>query len=151
MELSTTFTTTPKTVLQSYRACHRTAYVVRWVAAVGLVVLGIARADLVPVVVAIAFFAFAEWSVRRQLKPYLSGPRTVTLTVTDEEYRTQGADRATARTWTAFASVRRVGAFWVLRISNMAALGLPADALDEKQTADFVALMRAKGLVKDRA
>jgi hypothetical protein len=96
MELSTTFTTTPKTVLQSYRACHRTAYVVRWVAAVGLVVLGIARADLVPVVVAIAFFAFAEWSVRRQLKPYLSGPRTVTVTITDEEYRTQGADRATA-------------------------------------------------------
>jgi hypothetical protein len=97
MELSTTFTTTPKTVLQSYRACHRTAYVVRWVATVGLVVLGIARADLVPVVVAIAFFAFAEWSVRRQLKPYLSGPRTVTVTITDEEYRTQGADRATAR------------------------------------------------------
>lgn len=149
MELSTTFTTTPTSVLQSYRACHRTGYVARWVLSAALVVLGIVERDIVPVLVAIAFVVFAEWSTRQQLKPYRGGPRTVTVTITDDEYRTQGPDRATARTWTTFTRVQRVGAFWVLRISNMAALGLPISALDEEQTSRFVALMRSKGLLVD--
>jgi hypothetical protein len=151
MEISTTFTTTPKTVMQSYRACHRTDYVVRWTLTIGLLILGASHHDPVPAILAVAFFAFAEWSVRRLLKPYLARPRTVTVTITDEEYRTQGPDRATARTWSTFTKVQRVGAFWVLRISNVAALGLPAEALDDVQTAAFLSLMRSKRLMDDAA
>lgn len=115
----------------------------------GLVVLGVATWDVVPVLIAAAYFAFAELSVRRQLKPYLSGPRTVTVTISSEQYRTESSDRTTARTWTTFTKVRRVGQFWVLRISNLAALSLPVGALDESQTAEFPDLMRAKGLLED--
>jgi len=111
--------------------------------------LGLVARDVVPVLIGIALFAFAELSVRRQLKPYLSGPRSVTVTITDEEYRTRSLDRATVRNWTTFTGVRRVGQFWVLRISNRAALGLPANALDEQQTADFIRLISAKGLLKE--
>jgi hypothetical protein len=148
MEISTTFTTTPKSVMQSYRACHRSRYVFRWVFTIGLAVLGLLQGDLVPILIGIAYFAFSEFSVRRQLKPYLSGPRTVTVTMTDDEYRTQGPHRGSASTWTIFTSVKRVGQFWILRISNMAALGLPTNALDEAQTAAFEELLRSKGLLR---
>jgi len=37
----------------------------------------------------------------------------------------------------------------VLRISNLAALGLPLEALDENQTGAFVALIESKGPLGD--
>lgn len=148
MEISTTFTTTPKTVMESYRACHRTGYILRWILAVGIAGLGVTQGDLVPVLIGVAYFGFSEFSVRRQLKPYLSGPRTVTVTMTDDEYRLKGPDRASSSTWTAFTRVGRVGNFWVLRISNMAAISLPRSALDDGQTAAFEDLMRSKGLLR---
>jgi hypothetical protein len=67
--------------------------------------------------------------------------------MTDDEYRIQGPDRASASTWTTFTGVRRVGNFWVLRISSMAAIGLPTNALDAAQTAAFEGLMRSRGLL----
>ncbi|MFJ9706198.1 hypothetical protein [Streptomyces sp. NPDC101234] len=92
------------------------------------------------------FFLLRERSVRRQLAPYLVGERKVTVTMTDTEYRTQGPDRSTSRTWTTFRSVSRVGGFWMLRVSPQLAMGLPVAALDEQQTAAFLTLLREKGL-----
>lgn len=129
-------------------ACHRSRYVFRWVFAVGLAVLGLATADLVPILISVAYFAFSEVSVRRQLKPYLSGPRQVIVTMTDDEYRIKGPDRASTSTWTIFTKVTKVGQFWVLRISNMAALGLPIGALSDAETAEFEQLVRSKGLLE---
>lgn len=148
VELSTTYEVTPKTVLQMYRACHRVFYVFRWVVTVSLLVVGLADRDLVFLLLAILFFAFGEWTIRRQLRPYLSGPHTVTVTITDDEYRTQGPGVTAARAWSTFTSVRRVGAFWVLRVTSMAAIALPVTALDDEQTAAFVELMRSKGLLR---
>ena len=149
MEIATTFTTDPKSVLRSYRACHPAGVAVRSVLAVALVLLGIFEQSIFQVVFGVFVFAFGEISVRRQLKPYLQAPRTVTVTMTEDEYKTQGPDRATSRTWTTFQSVRRRGEFWVLRISNAAAMALPTAALDAEQTGAFEALMRRKGLLKD--
>jgi len=148
MEIATRFTTTPSTVMRSYRACHRLGYLVRWVLSIGLLALGAAQRDVAPAVFGVGFFVFSELTVCRQLKPYLSGPRTVIVTMTDDEYRIEGPDRATTRTWSSFTSVRRTGEFWVLRISNAAAMALPSAALDEKQTIAFRALMREKGLLR---
>jgi hypothetical protein len=92
------------------------------------------------------FFLLRERSVRRQLAPYLVGEREVTVTMTDTEYRTQGPDRSTSRTWTTFRSVSRVGDFWVLRVSPQMAMGLPVAALNDQQTTAFLALLREKGL-----
>lgn len=94
----------------------------------------------------VVFFMLRERAVRKQLAPYLKTTGEVTITLTDTEYRTQGPDRATARTWTTFSSVSRVDDFWVLRVSPQMAMGLPASALDEQQTAAFVSLMEEKGL-----
>jgi len=148
-DISTTFTTTPKTVLASYRASHRSAFVGRIVVSLGLVVVGLTTASWVLSVLGVVYFALAELWVRRQLQPYMAGPRTVTVTMTDDEYRTEGPDRATSRTWSTFTSVRRVGEFWVLRISNAAAMALPASALDAQQTEAFLALARSKGLLRN--
>jgi hypothetical protein len=76
------------------------------------------------------------------------GPRTVTVLMTDGEYRTEGPHRATARTWSNFHRVERVGASWVLRLSNAAALALPTSALDRDQTDAFEDVVRSKGLLR---
>jgi len=108
MEIATTFTTDPKNVLRSYRACHPAGVAVHSVLAVALVLLGIFEQSIAQVVFGIFVFAFGEISLRRQLKPYVQGPRTVTVTMTEDEYRTQGPDRATSRTWTRLAPYCRV-------------------------------------------
>jgi hypothetical protein len=159
LPIVTTFTFTPDLVLQSYRACHRRLYrnrvaLVITCVTVGLAEVAISLAGVFPllwpgVVLAlygIAFFAWREHSVRKQLAPYRQGARQVTITLTETEYRTQGPDRATARTWTTFSSVSRVGDFWVLRVSPQMAMGLPASALDEQQTVAFTTLIKEKGL-----
>ncbi|OIJ63673.1 YcxB family protein [Streptomyces mangrovisoli] len=155
----TTFVSTPATVLGSYRACARRGYVQRLVISIGFVLLGagvcvagIAQAGgsvsagVVFMLWGAGFFLLRERSVRRQLAPYLVGDREVTVTMTDTEYRTHGPDRSTSRTWTTFRSVSRVGDFWVLRVSPQMAMGLPVAALDERQTAAFLALLGEKGL-----
>ncbi|MFK0108570.1 hypothetical protein [Streptomyces sp. NPDC091217] len=159
--ITTTFVTTPAMVLRSYRACSRRGYVQRVAISTGLLLLGgglcVAGARVpdgvatgtVLVLWGAGFFLLRERSVRRQLAPYLVGERKVTVTMTDTEYRTQGPDRATSRTWTTFRSVSRVGDFWVLRVSPQLAMSLPVAALDEQQTAAFLTLLREKGL--DRA
>ncbi|MFE2063768.1 hypothetical protein ACFXDH_15385 [Streptomyces sp. NPDC059467] len=156
--ITTTFVTTPAMVLRSYRACSRRGYVQRVAISTGLLLVGgglcVAGAtvpDGVPagtvlVLWGAGFFLLRERSVRRQLAPYLAGERKVTVTMTDTEYRTQGPDRSTSRTWTTFRSVSRVGDFWVLRVSPQLATGLPVAALDEQQTAAFLTLLREKGL-----
>ena len=118
MDITTTFTTTPRTVMQSYRACHRTAYVARWAVCAGMVLIGALTGYVVLVVLGVLAFVIAELSVRRQLAPYLKGVRQVTVSMTDTEYKTTGPDRATARTWTTFTRVIPRGGFWVLRISK---------------------------------
>lgn len=62
------------------------------------------------------------------------------------QYRTQGPDRSTSRTWATFRSVSRVGDFWVLRVSPQMAMGLPVAALNEQQTTAFLTLLQEKGL-----
>lgn len=159
MQITTTFVTTPATVLRSYRACARNGYIQRVAVTIGLMATGaaavvaglVAVPDVVPIGAALVlsgggFFLLRERSVRRQLAPYLKGAREVTVTMTDTEYRTQGPDRATSRTWTTFRSVSRVGGFWVLRVSPQMAMGLPVQALDEQQTAAFLELLQEKGL-----
>ena len=134
-------------ILRSYRACHRTAYIGRWVLGIGAVIVGVAIQSPGLVVAGLVGWFVMEFSVRRQLRDYLGGPREVTLTMTEDEYKTQGPDRATARTWSTFHNVSRVGAFWVLRISNVAAMAIPVEALDAEQTEAFEALVRRKGLL----
>ena len=149
LPIETTFTSEPKMIMRSYRACHRTTYVTRWVLAIGAVIIGLATRSPGLVGAGVIGWIAMEGTVRRQLRDYLAGPREVTLTITEDEYKTQGPDRATSRTWTTFQKVSRVGEFWVLRLSNVAAMAIPADALDAAQTEAFVALMQRKGLLAD--
>ncbi len=159
MPITTTFTSTPATVLRSYRACARRGYVQRVVITIGLVTVGVATViaglagvpntvvpGVVLVLAGVGFFVLRERAVRRQLAPYLRGEREVTVTMTDTEYRTQGPDRATSRTWTTFRKVSRVGDFWVLSVSPQMGMALPAAALDEQQTTAFLQLLQEKGL-----
>jgi hypothetical protein len=142
MEISTTFTTTPRTVIQSYRACHWASYGLNWVVGIVLIADGVVAGSIPSIVVGFAVVALTELGIRRQLRRYRSGKRSVTLTITEDEYRTRGPDSSTARPWTAFKRVRRIGKFWVLRLSATKAMALPADALDAAQTQQFTALMR---------
>lgn len=136
--------------MRSYRACHRAAYVARWAVALAAVGVGaVLRAPWV-VVAGVLLLVLQEILVRSRLRPYLAGTRTVTVTLTDREYRTAGPDRATSRTWSTFTKIYKRGGFWVLRILSQAALALPASALDVDQTRVFADAMRSKGLLRRR-
>jgi len=101
------------------------------------------------VVAGVLLFVLQEVLVRSQRRPHLAATRSVTVTLTDEEYRTVGLDRATSRTWSTFTKVYRRGGFWVLRISSQAAMALAASALDVDQTRVFADAMRTRGLLGD--
>ncbi len=146
--LSTTFTITPRDVLQSYRAIARRAYLTRCVGSLAAVVVGILTRAPLLVALGVAWYVIAEAWVRRQLRRHAPEPRTVTVTITEDEYRVQGPDATTSRRWAMFESVQRVKDFWVLRISNVAGMALPADALDAEQTAAFEDLVARKGLLQ---
>ena len=135
--------------MRSYRACHRRGYITRWGVSGFMVALGVVGRSPVLLVGGPVYWLASEWSVRRQLRPYRLGAREVTVTLTEDDYRTSGEDRATARTWSTFQSVERVGDYWVLRVSKAAALGLPADALDDRQTDELRDLLRRKGLLRE--
>lgn len=162
-DIVVTFETTPKTVLESYRACHRQTHMAHcvllctgmltgvWILICGIILASIPFALLAAVVMAYAVLRSAAFkrSIRKQLHPYLQGPHTVTVTITEHEYRVVGPTRETSRPLTEFTRVHRSGDFWVLRLSKRAALSLPVAALDTAKTAAFLELMGAKGLVKD--
>jgi YcxB-like protein len=145
--LSTTFTTTPSDGLRTYRAIARRAYLTRCVGSVVAIAFGILTRDPLPVVLGVAWYVIAEGWVRRQLAKQLKVPRTVTVTITEDEYRVQGPDAAASRRWAAFQSVRRVQDFWVLRISDAQGMALPVDALDAEQTAVFEDILARNGLL----
>jgi YcxB-like protein len=147
--VTTTYTTTPKDVIRSYRAIARRAYLTRAVGSAVVVAVGLITRDLLFVVLGVAWYVLAELWVRRQLAQYLKGPRTFTVTMTEDEYQVQGPDAASARQWTMFESVRRVQDFWVLRISAAQGMALPVDALDADQTARFRDLLARKGLLHE--
>jgi hypothetical protein len=145
--VSTSYTTTPDSLLRSYRAIARRAYLTRCVGSAAAVLFGIVTRDVLPVVIGIAWYALAELWVRRQLAKRWKGPRTLTVTITEDEFQIQGPDDATSRRWTTFESVGRVQDFWVLRISNTQGMALPADALDAEQTAVFQDILARNGLL----
>ena len=145
--ISATFTSTPQTVLGSYRACHPIALWIRWASAVGVVLLGLLLGNVILIVLGVAFPFVSAWSVRRQLRPFLSGDREVTVTMTEQEYRVEGPDQTRAWAWTSIQGVVRRRGFWVLKVSRIAALAFPDDALDAAQTEAFVALVEGKGLL----
>jgi hypothetical protein len=145
--IETTSTTTPHLILRSYRASHRRAYSFRWVASVGLVGFAGVTRSLDNAALGLVVFAIGEGSVRVQLRPYLAGERTVKVTMTEDEYRTEGPDQATSRTWGTFPDVRRVGDFWVLRILSADAMALPVSVLDADQTGVFKDLLQRRGLL----
>lgn len=149
MEITATFRSTPKQVWRSYRACHRTSYILSWVLAVAFSLFGILSRDLFPVLVSVIYLGVNQLMIRRQLKTHLTGEQTITLTMTDDEYRVRclELERGTSRTWTTFSKVLRAGEFWVLRVAPRGSMAFPASALDDAQTAAFEHLMRAKGLL----
>ena len=147
MPIVVTFTSDPKLVMRSYRAAHQWAFLFRCGASVVTVLLGVSTRSIGVTALGVAVFVIGEVAVRRQLRPFLQGVRQVTLTMTDNEYKTEGPDRSTSRTWSTFNRAKRVGDFWVLRVSTAAALAFPASALNESQTEAFKSLLRAKGLL----
>jgi hypothetical protein len=147
--ITTTFTSDPKMIMKSYRACHRRAYVGRWITTAALVVVGLLTRSITLVVAGPFLWVVMDLFVRRQLRAYRGGPRTVTVNVTEDEYRTEGQDTATSHAWSTFQRVSRVGQFWVLRISSAAAMALPVTALNADQAATFEDLLRRKDLLSE--
>jgi hypothetical protein len=145
--VTATFTTTPKETLRSYRVSHPVAYGFRIAAAAVLVVTGLLRGDLSGVVLGAALLAVGEFSVRRQLRPYLQGPVTITVIATEDDYRVTSPVGDTTRPWIAFRAVHRRRGFWVLHINRLIALTLPVRALDDEQTAAFEALLQRHRLL----
>ncbi|MCU1379283.1 MAG: hypothetical protein JWN29_2266 [Acidimicrobiales bacterium] len=147
MVVTATYTSTPKEILRSYRVSHPVAYGFRIIAAAVLVVTGLLRGDLSGVVLGAALLAVGEFSVRRQLRPYLQGPVTVTVTATEDDYRVASPVGDTTRPWSAFRSARRTRGFWVLQFNRLASVALPVRALDDAQAAAFEALLRRHRLL----
>jgi hypothetical protein len=145
--LSTTFTVTPRDVLLSYRAIARRAYLTRCIGSGAAVVLGILTRQLLPIVIGLAWYGLAELWVRRQLAKHSRAPRTLTVTITEDEFQMEAPEATMSRRWTTFQSVGRVQDFWVLRITSARGLALPVDALDARQTAVFQGILTRNGLL----
>jgi hypothetical protein len=126
MQVSTTFTSTPLLIMRSYHACHRTAYLIVLPLALLLIVLGVVTQTSTLIGWGVGFPVLMEILAVLQLRRYLSGRRTVNVTITEDEYQTQGASGVRAWPWSVFDGVRRVGAFWVFRFSAFAAIALPS-------------------------
>jgi len=144
--IRTSFEADARLMMASYRACHRRGYLIRCVAAGAMVLIGLVTPGHLLVIAGPVYWVVMELSVRRQLRRQLEGTGPISVTITDEGYRTERGDRTTARSWATFARVDRVGAFWVLRVSSAMAMGLPVSALDDEQTASFRDLLRRTGL-----
>jgi hypothetical protein len=86
---------------------------------------------------------------RRIYQGRLDGPRTWTITITEDEYR-QASDRGEASSfaWANFSKAQHVGEFWVVRAGRMALI-LPDAVFSDREQAAFRALLRRKGLLRD--
>jgi hypothetical protein len=146
--ITTTFTTDRALVMRSYRATHGLSYSIRWAVCLGAIVLGLVSRSPLVVAAGAGVLIFGEVSLRRALKPLLDGKHVIAVRITEDEYRTTGPDRERSRPWSTITGVRRSGDFWVLRLSFLAAVALPTAALDDAQTAEFIALVRSKGLLR---
>lgn len=144
--ITTTFACDPGLTRRSYRACHRKAFIIRWVAVVGIIGLGLASRLPFLALFGLFYALIAEVSVRRQLRSRHPGTTQVTVTMTDDGYRTDVGNQFVSRSWTSFKEVRRVGDFGVLKVSTQAAQAFPSSTLDASQTLAFEDLIRRKGL-----
>ncbi|MEV6627238.1 hypothetical protein AB0M83_07740 [Amycolatopsis sp. NPDC051106] len=166
MDISFSFVPTPEMGKRSYRACHPSAPVARWLpvgmyGVFGLVVLTMAlqrsKPDPVGLVFGSALLLLAVgWPVlqarrvNRQLRHYAdSAP--IRIVLSDVEYSAEAPGRTMTRAWTTFRRVALVRGFWVLRTESEGPLAFPADALDATQTEVFRAAMREKGLLAGSA
>jgi hypothetical protein len=162
MDISFSFVPTPEMGKRSYRACHPSALVARWLPAgiygvFGHAVLTIAlqrsKPDPVGLVfgsalllLAVGWPALQARRVARQLRHYAE-PAPTRIVLTDVEYSVEAPGRTMTRLWTTFKRVALVRGFWVLKTESEGAIAFPADALDATQTAVFRAAMREKGLL----
>jgi hypothetical protein len=145
--ITLSFTTTPSEVLRSYRACHPWGLRSRWFLTVVLILEGLWVGSPVLVVAGLAYFAYATYGVRRQLRRFLHGEQDVTVSISDDSYTVTGPSGTTIRPWSAFQNVRQRGEFWVLRLSWSRAMALPTAALDPQQTAALEQHLRTIGLL----
>jgi YcxB-like protein len=85
---------------------------------------------------------------RRIHEGRLDGPRTWTITITEDEYR-QASDQgeASAYAWANFSKAKHVGEFWVLRAGRLV-LTIPDEAFDDREHELFRALLRRKHLIR---
>ncbi|WP_412739942.1 YcxB family protein [Krasilnikovia sp. MM14-A1259] len=110
-----------------------------------LVLLGL-LGDRSAILAAVIMFVLYELVIRTQMRGYRC-TGTVTVTIDESAYHVSAPGRSSRREWSTFSKVQRRGDFWVLRVSRLAAMALPATALTDQQTAEFVALMRDKSLM----
>ncbi|MEU8638085.1 hypothetical protein AB0C38_38395 [Amycolatopsis sp. NPDC048633] len=162
MDISSSFVFTPEMAKRSFRACHPSAPVARWLPAgiyvvFGVVVLTIAlqrsKPDPIGLVLGSAFLLLGvAWPVlqarrvARLLRPFAE-PATSRIVLTDAEYAAESPGRTMTRGWTTFTSVALVRGFWVLKLEAEGKVAFPADALDATQTEVFRTAMREKGLL----
>jgi hypothetical protein len=162
VDISFSFVFTPEMAKQSFRACHPSAPVARWLPAGIYVVLGVlalaeALRDAEPDPVGLAVGGVVlllglGWPVlqarriNRRLRAYAQ-PGTTRLVLTDAEYAAEAPGRRVTLLWTTFKSVALVRGFWVLKIESEGKVAFPANALDASQTEVFRAAMREKGLL----
>jgi hypothetical protein len=149
MRVSATFTTDPKLMLRSYRACHPRAIPIRWMIGLAGIAVSVGTHSVYPAVAGLVYVSFLAASVRWQLRRYLQGARQVTVVISDDAYETTGPEGVTRSwRWSDFKALERRGEFWVLRISSMRAIAFPAMALEREQTEQFVEHMAAVGLLE---
>ncbi|GLY44604.1 hypothetical protein Amsp01_106270 [Amycolatopsis sp. NBRC 101858] len=162
MDISLSFVFTPEMAKRSFRACHPSAPVARWLPAGIYVVLGVlvlaealqgATPDPVGLGVGgVVLLLGLGWPVlqarriSRRLRSF-DEPGATRIVLTDAEYAAESPGRTMTRAWTTFTNVALVRGFWVLKIEAEGKIAFPADLLDAAQTDTFRAAMRAKGLL----
>ncbi|WP_284742228.1 hypothetical protein [Amycolatopsis sp. RTGN1] len=162
MDISFSFVFTPEMAKRSYRACHPSAPVARWLPAVIYVVLGVlALAEAlrssppdpvglgvgcVVLLLGLGWPVFQARRIARLLRPFAE-PATSRIVLTNAEYAAESPGRTMTREWATFKSVALVRGFWVLKIEAEGKVAFPADALDAPRTEVFRAAMREKGLL----
>ena len=147
MEISATFSSEPEDIIRGQRAAHRAGNIVMWGMAAAACTMAVVAGSPLTVLFVGVVLLLQELSLRRHVKRRHPGRDTFTVTMTDEEYRIKCSSHEAVRPWTGFKRVKRIGDFWILRAAPAGAMTLPASALDPAQTAAFMDLMRAKGLM----
>lgn len=162
MDISFSFVYTPELAKRSFRACHPSAPVARWLPAAIYVVLGVlvlteafqgAEPDPVGLAVGgVVLLLGLGWPViqarriSRRLKAFTE-PGTTRIVLTDAEYAAEMPGRTMTRAWSTFTSVVLVRGFWVLKLEAEGKIAFPADLLDAPRTDAFRAAMLEKGLL----